>query len=211
MWVLSTNTFISKVGQPTLGPVPDLFPGGCLRRPTGTRIADEDMRGPCMALPARARRRASQASHFKARCRKQSFYTCSVIKLTSSSGIKRTECLRRPQGDKRPPKSLSCWACLVAQTVKNLPAVRETWVRSLGWEDALEKGRVTHSSILAWKIPWRGRYRPWGRKELDTTEQLTGTDIKGCLSRRGPSQRKTPEREDEPWGRGQTGSQERGG
>ena len=43
---------------------------------------------------------------------------------------------------------------LVAQLVKNLPAMRETWVRSLGWEDALEKGTATHSSILAWRIPW---------------------------------------------------------
>ena len=44
-------------------------------------------------------------------------------------------------------------ASLVAQLVKNLPAMRETWVRSLGWEDPLEKGRATHSTILAWKIP----------------------------------------------------------
>ena len=43
---------------------------------------------------------------------------------------------------------------LVAQTVKRLPAVRETWVRSLGWEDTLEKEMATHSSTLAWKIPW---------------------------------------------------------
>ena len=42
----------------------------------------------------------------------------------------------------------------VAQMVKNLPAKRETWVRSLGWEDPLEKGMATHSSILAWRIPW---------------------------------------------------------
>ena len=45
------------------------------------------------------------------------------------------------------------WAFLVAELVKNLPAVRETWVRSLGWEDPLEKGKATHSSILAWRIP----------------------------------------------------------
>ena len=43
---------------------------------------------------------------------------------------------------------------LVAQLVKNLLAMRETWVRSLGWEDPLEKGKATHSSILAWRIPW---------------------------------------------------------
>ena len=46
------------------------------------------------------------------------------------------------------------WASLVAQLVKNPPAIRETWVPSLGWEDPLEKGKATHSSILAWRIPW---------------------------------------------------------
>ena len=43
---------------------------------------------------------------------------------------------------------------LVAQLLKKPPAMRETWVRSLGWEDPLEKGMATHSSILAWRIPW---------------------------------------------------------
>ena len=46
------------------------------------------------------------------------------------------------------------WASLVARLVKNLPAMQETWVRSLGWEDPLEKGKAAHSSILAWRIPW---------------------------------------------------------
>ena len=45
-------------------------------------------------------------------------------------------------------------ASLVAQLVKNLPAMWETWVQSLGWENPLEKGMATHSSILAWKIAW---------------------------------------------------------
>jgi len=45
------------------------------------------------------------------------------------------------------------WASLVAQLLKNLPAMQETWVQSLGWEDLLEKGKATHSSILAWRIP----------------------------------------------------------
>ena len=45
------------------------------------------------------------------------------------------------------------WASFVAQLVKNPPAMLETWVRSLGWEDPLEKGKSTHSSILAWRIP----------------------------------------------------------
>ena len=49
---------------------------------------------------------------------------------------------------------LSLNASLVAQLVKNLPAMWETWVRSLNWEDPLEKGKATHSSILAWGIPW---------------------------------------------------------
>ena len=43
---------------------------------------------------------------------------------------------------------------LVAQMVKNLPAMQETWVQSLGWEDLLKEGMATHSSILAWRIPW---------------------------------------------------------
>ena len=46
------------------------------------------------------------------------------------------------------------WAFVVAQLLKNLPAMQETWIGSLGWEDPLEKGKATHSSILAWRIPW---------------------------------------------------------
>ena len=46
------------------------------------------------------------------------------------------------------------WTSLVTQLVKNPPAMREIWVQSLGWEDPLEKGKATHSSILAWRIPW---------------------------------------------------------
>ena len=61
-------------------------------------------------------------------------------------------------------------AYLVAQMIKNLPAVQETWVRSLGQEYPLEEGMATHSSILAWEIPWTeepggGGYSSWGRKE----------------------------------------------
>ena len=46
------------------------------------------------------------------------------------------------------------WASLMAQLVKNRPIRWETWVQSFGWEDSLEKGEATHSSILAWRIPW---------------------------------------------------------
>ena len=66
----------------------------------------------------------------------------------------------------------------MAQRVKRLPAMWETLVQSLGWEDTLEKGMATHSSTLAWKISWTeepGSYSPWGRKESDTTEQLDFT------------------------------------
>ena len=60
-------------------------------------------------------------------------------------------------------------ASLVAQTVKRLPVVPETWVRSLGWEDPLEKGMATHSSTLAWKIPWTeepGRLQSTGSQSV---------------------------------------------
>ena len=63
----------------------------------------------------------------------------------------------------------------MAQTVERLPTMRETWVQSLGQEDLLEKEMATHSTILAWKIPWTeepGRLHLWGRKESDTTERL---------------------------------------
>ena len=67
-------------------------------------------------------------------------------------------------------------------TVKNMPAIQETWVRSQGQKDPLEKGMVTHTSVLAWRIAWTeepGRlYSPWGRKESDATEQLTLTPSK---------------------------------
>ena len=53
----------------------------------------------------------------------------------------------------------SVWASLVAQSVKNLPAIQETCVRFLGWEDPLEKEMVTHSSILAWRILDRGAWQ----------------------------------------------------
>ena len=82
------------------------------------------------------------------------------------------------------PLSISCTsfysilpgASLVAQMVKNLPAVQETWVWSPGWEDPLEKGMDTYSYILAWRIPWTedpGSYSPWHCKELDMAERLS--------------------------------------
>ena len=67
------------------------------------------------------------------------------------------------------------WASLVAQRLKHLPAVWETWVQSLGREDPLEKEMAIHSSILAWRIPWTeefGGLPSTGRRESDTTERL---------------------------------------
>ena len=58
------------------------------------------------------------------------------------------------------------WTSLVAQAVKNQPAIQETWVESLDWEDLLEEGMATHSSILAWRIPWtRGAWRATAKSQ----------------------------------------------
>ena len=67
------------------------------------------------------------------------------------------------------------WASLVAQSLKRLLAMRETWVRSLGREVSLEKEPATHSSIPSWRLPWTeepGGHSPQGRKESDMTERL---------------------------------------
>ena len=74
--------------------------------------------------------------------------TCSAGDPSSIPG------LRRSTGEGIGCPLQYSWASLVAQLVKNLPAIWETWVWSLGWEDPLEKGKATHSSILAWRIPW---------------------------------------------------------
>ena len=66
-------------------------------------------------------------------------------------------------------------ASMVAQLVKNLPTVQETRIQSLGWEDPLEKGMATGSSILAWRIPWTeetGGLQSMGSQESDTTEDF---------------------------------------
>ena len=68
---------------------------------------------------------------------------------------------------------ISVLALLVAQMGKNLPAMQETWVQSLDQEDPLEKGMATHSSILAWKIPWTeepGRLQSSGLQRISMTE-----------------------------------------
>ena len=67
----------------------------------------------------------------------------------------------------------SQWASLVTQMAKNPLAMHKTWVRSPGWEDPLDKGTATHSSILTWRVPWTeepGGLHSWAHKESDTTE-----------------------------------------
>ena len=69
---------------------------------------------------------------------------------------------------------------------KDLPAIWETWVQSLGHEDSLEKGMATHSSIPVWRIPWteetsRFQCSPWGHKESDMTERQTHTYLTMAL------------------------------
>ena len=97
---------------------------------------------------------------------------CSILSL---KGLLCNLCpsFKRSEGEIQPPKP-----SLVAQMVKKMPAVQETQVRSLGWEDPLEEGMATHSSILAWRIPWTEEpgYSPGGLKELHTTSWLTHTD-----------------------------------
>ena len=84
------------------------------------------------------------------------------------------------------------WASLVAQLVKNLLAMWETWLRSLGWEDPLEKGKATHSSILAWRIPWtvhgvaKSRTRlsdfPFTSLHFKLSASICGMERKGLTS-----------------------------
>ena len=63
-------------------------------------------------------------------------------------------CLRIGRGKRIIQAHAKIRASLVAHLVENLPAIQETWVLSLGWEDPLEKGKATHSSVQAWRIPW---------------------------------------------------------
>ena len=81
-------------------------------------------------------------------------------KVKDPSGV-----FSRPLHQGRYTLPVSGWFYIhvVAQLVKNPPAMRETWLRSLGWEDPLEKGKAVHSSILAWRIPWAAQSTGWHR------------------------------------------------
>ena len=91
------------------------------------------------------------------------FFTLTIDNFPDSSVGKESACNTRdpgliPESGRSAGEGIGyplqySWASLVAQLVKNLPAMRETWVQSLGWEDPLEKGKATYSSILTWRIP----------------------------------------------------------
>ena len=117
------------------------------------------------------------------------FCVCYVLKL--DCGVTKNVLGLCPSKRHKDPKTLGIspvigisfligGASLVAQTVKHLSAMQETQVRYLGREDPLETEMASHSSTLAWKVPWIGRlpgrllvdYRPWGHKEVDMTERF---------------------------------------
>ena len=79
---------------------------------------------------------------------------------------------------------------MVAQMVKDRPAMQQKQVQSLGQEDPLEKGMATHSSILAWKIPWMG-YSQWGHKELDMTKHARRASLIAQLVKNPPAIQET--------------------
>ena len=89
-------------------------------------------------------------------------------------------CIHHQASALLPLTLFSCLVSLVAQVVKHLPAMQETWVQPLCLEEPLEKGMATHTGILAWRTPWAeesGGLPSMGSQELDTTEQLTHTKI----------------------------------
>ena len=98
----------------------------------------------------------------------------SSLPRTYSSGGEESGKRQKWTGEKNASGNIPFRTSLVAQTVKRLSTMRETWVRSLGQEDSLEKAMATHSSTLVWKIPWTAElgagHCPCGRKELSTTE-----------------------------------------
>ena len=97
--------------------------------------------------------------------------------FTITKTWKQAKCPLTEKGIQNMRYIYTTWASLIAQSVKYLPAMMETQVRFLGWEDPLEKEMATHSSILAWRIPWTeslAGYSPWGHKsETRLSNQTT--------------------------------------
>ena len=105
-------------------------------------------------------------------CREQGLLFVEVHRITEAQAIgSQASVVASPALEHRPT---SRGASLIAQWVKSLPAMQETWVQFLGLEDPLEEEMATHSSILAWRIPWTVEPGgPRGRKKSDTTERLS--------------------------------------
>ena len=116
--------------------------------------------------------------------------------MTSSSVGKESTCNAGDPGStpglgKSPGEGIGCplqysWASLVAPTVKNPPAMWETWVWSLDWEDSLQEGMATHSSILTWRIPWAeepGGLQSTGSQRVRgdrATQHSTAQEVLSC-------------------------------
>ena len=81
-------------------------------------------------------------------------------------------------GSSRRKLIINYLASLVAQKLKRLPAMQETWVRTLGWEDPLEKEMATHSSILAWRIPWTEELQSTGSQKRTRLSKLTSNLVR---------------------------------
>ena len=77
-----------------------------------------------------------------------------MIKIVNIFVIAQSFLMERSSGEGIGYPLQYSWASMVAQLVKNLPAIQEIWVPFLGWGDVLEKGKATHCSILTWRIPW---------------------------------------------------------
>ena len=93
-----------------------------------------------------------------------------VLLVKNSPGMRATPGLGRSPGEGIGNPLQYSWVPLVAQMVKYLPAIRETWVQPLSWEDALQEGMATHSSTLAWRIPWTEEPGGLQSKGSDMTE-----------------------------------------
>ena len=110
------------------------------------------------------------------RCKRKIIITEKKLKYVSTTNWHLPRALPMSEQQRHlPSASMEIWISLVAQMVKRLPLMRETQVWSLGQEDPLEKEMATHSSTLAWRIPWMEEhvgYSAWGRKEPDRTKQL---------------------------------------
>ena len=136
--------------------------------PATTPVGDQETQGDVSPTPPSAGGHSPQAEHpLVCPCQ------CPTTRCRSGSHDPRSlKNAWKPSPSSNSCNSLSARASPVAQTVKNLSAMQYTQVQSLGWEEALEKGMATHSSILAWRIPWTGN--SMGSQRV-TTKRLTHT------------------------------------